>query len=309
MTLNTWILRFGELGLKSKSVRKSFQRSLRKNMLEMAQQRKITLFHHVNGTQDHVSSNDSTEVVEDLLTRVIGVVAIDRVVKLECSLLPEDIAQDVIKNSTDVGKERTFGVRMKRVSKSGEINSREYERRIGAEMIRLDPSLSVDLTKPDYWVKLILDDDELFQIKYRIEACGGLPPGVQGDVLIQLNTQKLMLEAFLVMRRGVRLIPILESKTEFVEQLSYYDPFIGSRTLEHEMRGHAFERPAWGIMGLNINEAEPFIGKREEAVKTTPISTLSPLEGWSDKEIESLLKHFQKPSKNILHPDIKSWIY
>ena len=122
MTLNAWILRFGELGLKSKSVRKSFQRSLRKNMLELAQKREITLFHHVNGTQDHVSSSDSVDVVEDLLSRVIGVVAIDRVVKLDCGLIPEDIAQNVIKSSENVGKKRTFGVRVKRVSKTGDIN-------------------------------------------------------------------------------------------------------------------------------------------------------------------------------------------
>jgi thiamine biosynthesis protein ThiI len=308
MTLNNWILRFGELGLKSKSVRKSFQRSLRKNMLELAQQREITLFHHVKGTQDHVSSNDSTDVVEDLLSRVIGVVAIDRVVKLDCGLIPEDIAQDVIENSENTGLKRTFGVRLKRVSKSGDINSREYERRIGAEMINLDPSLSVNLSTPDEWIKLILDEDELFQIKYRIQTCGGLPPGVQGDVLIQLSTERLMLEAFLVMRRGVRLIPVLDSKAEFIEQLSTYDPFIGKRTLEHEMRGHAFDRPAWGIMGLTLKEAEPFIGKRKEAVKTTPISTLSPLEGWTQNETDSLLNHFKDPSKNIMHPNIGSWV-
>jgi adenylyl- and sulfurtransferase ThiI len=309
MTLNAWILRFGELGLKSKSVRKSFQRSLRKNMLELAQKREITLFHHVSGTQDHVSSSDSVDVVEDLLSRVIGVVAIDRVVKLDCGLIPEDIAQDVINSSENVGEKRTFGVRVKRVSKTGEINSREYERRIGAEMISLDSQLSVNLTKPDEWVKLIVDNDDLFQIKYRIQACGGLPPGVQGDVLIQLSDENLMLEAFLVMRRGVRLIPVLDSKVEFIEQLSNYDPFIGKRTLEHEMRGHAFDRPAWGIMGLTVEEAEPFIGKREEAVKTTPISTLSHLEGWTEDEKKSLLEHFIKPSKNEMHPDIGSWVY
>ncbi|MDP6333229.1 MAG: THUMP domain-containing protein [Candidatus Poseidoniaceae archaeon] len=309
MSLNTWILRFGELGLKSKSVRSSFQRSLRKNMFELAEKREITLFHHINNAQDHVSSNDSVDVVEDLLCRVIGVVAIDRVVKLDCGLNPEEIAEDVIKNSDNVGQKRTFGVRVKRVCKTGNINSREYERRIGAKMISLDSNLSVNLTKPDEWIKLIIGNEDLFQIKYRIQTSGGLPPGVQGDVLIQLNSEKLMLEAFLVMRRGVRLIPVLDSKPEFIEQLSCYDPFIGRRTLEHEMRGHAFDRPAWGIMGLTLKEAEPFIGKREAAVKTTPISTLSPLVGWTQEEAENLLNHFNNPSKNLMHPDIGSWIF
>ena len=308
MQLNSWILRFGELGLKSKSVRKSFQRSLRKNMLELAEKRKITLFHHVNGTQDHVSSSDSIEEVEDLLSRVIGVVAIDRIVKLECGLNPESIAEQVINNSTNFGKNRTFGVRVKRVAKTGKINSREYESRIGAKMISLDPKLSVNLTDPDEWIKLIVDNEELFQIKYRIQTCGGLPPGVQGDVLIQLSSEELMLEAFLVMRRGVRLIPVLDSNPEYIEKLSSYDPFIGKRTLEHEMRGHAFDRPAWGIMGLTLKEAEPFIGKRAEAVKTTPISTLSPLTGWNQLEIQNLLEHFNNPSKHVIHPDLVSWV-
>ena len=47
MSLNSWILRFGELGLKSKSVRKSFQRSLRKNMLEMARSYNLDWNEHV----------------------------------------------------------------------------------------------------------------------------------------------------------------------------------------------------------------------------------------------------------------------
>ena len=308
MSLNSWILRFGELGLKSKSVRRSFQRSLRNNMLEMAQQREITLFHHVSGTQDHVSSSDSIDEVEDLLSRVIGVVAIDRIVKLDCGLNPESIAEDVIKSSHNIGQKRTFGVRVKRVAKTGELSSREYEIRIGAKMLSLDPELSVNLTDPDEWIKLIVDNDEIFQIKYRIQACGGLPPGVQGDVLIQLSSEELMLEAFLIMRRGVRLIPVLDSNPDFIAKLSIFDPFLGKRTLEHEMRGHAFDRPAWGIMGLTLEEAQPFIGKRPEAVKTTPISTLSPLAGWTQDEIRNLSEHFNNPSKNIIHPDLVSWI-
>ena len=53
---------------------------------------------------------------------------------------------------------------------------------------------------------------------------------------------------------------------------------------------------------------QPFIGRREEAVKTTPISTLDPLIGWSEQEIDGLMKHFLDPSKNRIHPSIGEWI-
>ncbi len=308
MSQNSWILRFGELGLKSKSVRGSFQRLLRKNMFELAKNKGITLFHEVIRNQDHVSSPDSVEDVERILSSILGVVAIDRIVKLDCGLLPEQVAKAIIDDSENFSKKRTFGVRVRRIEKSGNITSKEYEIRIGSEMIKLDPSLSVNLSNPDEWIKLVVEKNHIFQIKYRIETCAGLPPGAQGDVLIQLNSERRMLEGFLIMRRGVRLIPVLESKKEFIDLLSNFDPFIGKRTPEHEMKGHAFDRPAWGIIGLSIEEAEPFIGRREEAVKTTPISTLGPLTGWSDREIDGLMKHFLDPLNNTIHPFIGEWI-
>ena len=234
--------------------------------------------------------------------------AIDRVKKLDCDLEPKSISNYIINNSEKVGQKRTFGVRVRRISKVGEISSLQYERRIGAEMIRLDSSLSVDLSNPDQWVKLIVDSDAIYQIMYRIKTCGGLPPGVQGDVLVNLVSQKVMLEAFLIMRRGVRLIPVLDSKSEFVEKLSLYDPFIGIRTLEHELSKKAHKRPAWGIIGLTIEQAKPFIGQRKEAVKTTPICSLDPLTGWTEEEISDLIKHFDDPVSNLLHPSIGQWI-
>ena len=308
MSQNSWILRFGELGLKSKSVRGSFQRLLRKNMFELAKNKGITLFHEVIRNQDHVTSPDPVEDVERILSSILGVVAIDRIEKLDCGILPDEVAKAIIDNSSNFGQKRTFGVRVKRIAKSGNISSKEYEFGIGSEMIRLDPSLSVNLSDPDEWIKLVVEENHILQIKYRIETCSGLPPGAQGDVLIQLNSERRMLEGFLIMRRGVRLIPVLDSKMEFIDLLSNFDPFIGKRTPEHEMKGHAFERPAWGIMGLSIEEAKPFIGRREEAVKTTPISTLDPFIGWSEQEIDGLMKHFLDPSKNRIHPSIGEWI-
>ena len=308
MSQNSWILRFGELGLKSKSVRGSFQRLLRKNMFELAKNNGITLFHEVIRNQDHVSSPNSVEDVERILSSILGVVAIDRVEKLDCGILPEEVANAVLVNSPNFGKKRTFGVRVKRIAKTGNITSKQYELGIGSEMIRLDSSLSVNLSNPDEWIKLVVEQNHILQIKNRIETCSGLPPGAQGDVLIQINSERKMLEGFLIMRRGVRLIPVLDSKKEFIDLLSNFDPFIGTRTPEHEMQGHAYDRPAWGLIGLSIEEAEPFIGRREEAVKTTPISTLEPLVGWSDKEIDCLMQHFLYPSKNRIHPIISEWI-
>ena len=67
------------------------------------------------------------------------------------------------------------------------------------------------------------------------------------------------------------------------------------------------KRPAWGVLGMSIEESIPFIGQREDAVKTTPVSTLSPLDGWTKLEIKNLKNHFEKPSKYRFHEDTRSW--
>jgi hypothetical protein len=59
---------------------------------------------------------------------------------------------------------------------------------------------------------------------------------------------------------------------------------------------------------LKIEQAAPFVQKRVDAVKTTPISTLEPLCGWSEEEKVALLNHMEKPSINLPHPDFTSWI-
>jgi len=90
--------------------------------------------------------------------------------------------------------------------------------------------------------------------------------------------------------------------------LSKFDPFIGLRTRVNNDNGKRHQRPAWGVLGLTTEQAAPFVEKRVDAVKTTPLSTLEPLCGWSEEEKIALLNHMEKPSIHIPHPDLTSWI-
>ena len=308
MINSKWILRFGELGLKSKTVRGSFERSLQNNMLEQARIAKVELIVERERSQFHVYSSSDKDDVENLLSFVLGIVAIDRVESLPCGYEPKSIAQCVLDNSESFGVKRSFGVRVKRMYKFGEISSKDYEREIGSEMISIDNSLSVNLIEPDEWIRIIVGAGGVSRIVDRIESIAGLPIGIQGDVLVNLVDERVMLESFLIMRRGVRIIPVLDSKEIYIQKLSRYDPFIGQRTNERDRSKFSHKRPAWGIIGMTAEEAKPFIGQRIDAVKTTPISTLSPLDGWSDGEIENLRLHFDNPRKHHLNPNVTNWL-
>ena len=307
MAQNSWILRFGELGLKSKVVRRSFQRALRKNLVQLAVNSSVPLVRDRLRDFDVVYSTAEPEVVEDLICHGLGVVAIDRIVELSEDPNPELISSLLLKRHPNVGKPRTFGVRVKRLGKKNNWDSQSYARALGASLIDQDSSLKVDLTNPDWWVKIILEPTKVSSIEKRILGPGGLPTGVQGDVLSQLSSEDDVLSSFLIMRRGSRIIPVLNSKPEYIEILKKWDPFLGVRSRTKDETNRMYQRPAWGIVGLSIEDAQPFIERRENAVKTTPISTLEPLCGWTEEEKEALWRHLKHPSLYRPHPDFTSW--
>jgi len=307
MAQQSWILRFGELGLKSKVVRRSFQRSLRKNLVQLAEDSSVPLIRDRLREFDVIYSSAPTETVEDLMCHGLGIVAIDRIVELSTNLDPDLISTLLLERHDRVGEERTFGVRIKRLGVKGEWGSQSYARALGASLIERDPSLSVDLSNPEWWVKIILEPASVSSIEKRIQGPGGLPTGVQGDVLVQLKTEDDALSSFLIMRRGSRIIPILDSKPEYVELLSKWDPFLGVRSRTRDQTGQMFQRPAWGVVGLTLEQAKPHIQRRETAIKTTPLSTLEPLCGWTEDEKRTLWQHINAPSQFRPHPDTTSW--
>jgi len=305
---NSWILRFGELGLKSRPVRSAFQRALRKNLEQLAINSNTPMIHELIRQQEIISSDAPIAVVEDLLCHVLGVVALDRVVVLCDELNPSAVAKSFLSRDDKVGKARSFGVRVRRVGENREWNSQSFAAAVGTALQAEDDSLSVNLREPDMWVKLLMEHDRVSLVEERVNGAGGLPAGVQGDVLIQIKNRDDMLGAFLIMRRGTRLIPVLDCDEELVAMLAKFDPFIGSRSHAKSEVGKRIQRPAWGVLGLTTEQAAPFVEKHVDAVKTTPLSTLEPLCGWSEEEKIALLNHMEKPSIHIPHPDLTSWI-
>ena len=303
-----WILRYGELGLKSKIVRRQFQSALSNNMENLAINSQVSLIQDRIRSMEVVTSNSPSEDVENLLCHVLGVVAIDPAKVVADVIEPADVAKAIIEKDELRGQKRTFGVRTKRVGANANYSSQEYSRAIGSCLCEQDESLSVNLTKPDIWVRLILEPDKVWQLGDRIVAAGGLPPGVQGDVLCKVTDEESLLSAFLIMRRGSRIIPVEGSDDDLIQILRMWDPFIGRKSAIMDLHGKVKQRHPWGVVGITVEEGESLIQRRESDVKTVPLSTLEPLCGWTDSEIEALSKHIRMPSKNLCMPNLDAWV-
>ena len=87
-----WILRYGELWSKEQNVRRQFQRALSNNMENLAINSRVSLIQGRIGSMEVVTSNSSSEDVENLLCHVLGVVAIDSAKVIANVIEPEQVA-------------------------------------------------------------------------------------------------------------------------------------------------------------------------------------------------------------------------
>ena len=108
-----WILRYGELGLKSRIVRRQFQRALSNNMEGLAINANVSLIEDRIKSMEVVTSNSSADEVEDLLSHVLGVVAIDPASVISEEITPEIVAHSILEKDSMKGQNRSFGVRTK----------------------------------------------------------------------------------------------------------------------------------------------------------------------------------------------------
>ena len=303
-----WILRYGELGLKSKIVRRQFQRALKVNMERLAFNSGISIFKDQIKTMDVMRSDSSAEETENLLCHVLGVVAIDPAKVISDTIDPETVAKAILADDPKAGIPRTFGVRTRRVGPRGKYSSQQYSGELGGALGEIDESLSVNLTNPDMWVRVVMEPEKVWLLGDRITAPGGLPPGVQGDVLCKIDDERSLLSAFLIMRRGSRLIPVEGSDEKLLSILRDWDPRLGRHSIVHDSNGEKRWRHPWGVVGLSADEGESMVKRRESDVKTVPISTLEPLCGWTDDEIEDLSKHIRMPNKHPCMPNLEAWV-
>lgn len=305
---NAWILRFGELGLKSKVVRRQFQRGFYNNMDKLAKANGIKLVQDRIISMEVITSGDEPEIVEDTLCRLLGAVAIDPAIVVADTIDPVEVSKNILNLDKEFGKERTFGVRTKRLGPKENFSTREYNGQIGYHMTQIDPTLSVNLTNPDIWVRVVLEQNRVWLLSERLEGPGGLPPGVQGDVLCKVTSEDEMLAAFLIMRRGSRLIPTDDSEEKYLEILRKWDSSIGRNSKIKDIDGNIKTRYPWGVVGLSVEEGESLITRSEDEVKTVPLSSLDPLCAWTDAEKSNLLKHIMDPKSHISMPNFEAWM-
>jgi len=201
--MGTVLLRFGELFLKSESVRRIFMETLRRNLEKALAASDIV--HEVEVRRDRVLVHGpDPEGIAGVAARTFGIVDVAVCTRTGTSI--EEMGEAALERARrHLRAGMTFAVRARREGVEG-YTSQQIGAEVGSVIYEAIPGLSVDLTHPDYEVFVEARPYGGLVYDERIPAPRGLPFGTQERVLSLLSAGiDSPVAGWLVMRRGCTL--------------------------------------------------------------------------------------------------------
>ncbi len=221
------IVRYGEIGTKSKRTRKNIEAVLIKNI------RHVTGKARINQEFGRIFvESDSTEFAEKV-ARVFGVVSTSVAVKTTAE------RKDILKEGTKLAKKiikkgDTFAVNARRTGEQ-DYTSQDIEVELGAKIVEATGA-KVKLKNPDRTIHVEIRDKDAYIFDTIIKGVGGLPLGSQGRVIVLLSGGiDSPAASWMMMKRGVEIICVHMDNsrlfgdfsrlraTEAIEELSKWD--------------------------------------------------------------------------------------
>lgn len=281
-----FLVRFGEMGLKSKAVRTRFQRVLQDNIVRAHLRRNLPCIVRGEYGRVYVESDDPSGTAH-VLAHTFGVVSFSEVETSEAT--PEALTERAVAQMrAHLRPGLTFAVRARRIG-SHPFSSLDLEREVGRSLLETygTAPVRVNLSAPDLTVHLEVRDRRGYVFTDVSKGPGGMPLGTQGLVLAALDDRRSAAAAWLIMKRGCKALGLVGADgLEALELLRRWDP---------EMETVAAPDPP-GLSRL-VESRKPdalVIGWSLEKFSTRSSPELGipifyPLIGMSPEEVEALL--------------------
>lgn len=224
---NTYLIRYGEIGLKGKN-RPQFERRLMENMRRALSKTGSSRVERVYGRLVVESDAEPAQVL-DRLSKVFGIVGVSPTLRLPLDMQAvSDGALQTLKDAAALvqlppGASLTFKVEARRSNKMFPLTSPEINGQIGGYLLENIPSLQVDVHKPIIKVNVEIREKNAFVYAADVPGAGGLPVGASGKALLLLSGGiDSPVAGWMAMKRGIE-----------IEAIHFYSfPFTGEKSLE-----------------------------------------------------------------------------
>ncbi|HEV2449797.1 MAG TPA: THUMP domain-containing protein [Thermoplasmata archaeon] len=197
----TFLVRYGELALKSPPVRREFERTLERNILERFRAAGLPCRLRSDHGHFYVVADDAPRAGRFLRT-IFGVTSVSEVTEVESEEPKIAAALLTLADPALVDGSR-YAVRARRVG-SHPFTSQELAGRLGAAIGErfADRHLRVDLTHPTVELQVEVRGPRTYLSLDRARGPGGLPLGVAGSLVALVDGPRGALGAYLMMKRG-----------------------------------------------------------------------------------------------------------
>ena len=279
------LVRFGELALKSRYVRRQLRDRLVANIQDLFASEGVECVTESDEARVYVHVNEPAKALA-ILGRVFGVVSLSPATEVHADL---DSLRKAVRSeaATALSVGQSFALRPRRVG-THPFTSQDLARELGDDARRDHPKVRVDLDDPDVEIHVEVRHNRAFVFREIRAGPGGLPLGSQGRALAVVQDQAGMVAAWMGMKRGCRTVIAAsngEDFEDFVEPLRKWD-----------VRLKTLDLPANGDLGelVRIARAEAvFLGTRwdEFDPKTRPevgVPIFEPVIGLTEEGISKI---------------------
>ncbi len=307
MDFNWILIRYGEIGLKSSYVRKSFEKRLMENIRRALKSRDIE--GEVQRGYGRIFINTKeVEKTSEVLKHTFGVVSFSPSIKIESGL------EKIVDKLTSAGKEilnkkKTFGVRARRTGNHA-YSSKDVEEEAGRKIIEATGA-GVDLDNPDERIMADIRQGQAYIFTDKVDGPGGLPLGTQGKIISLFDGGfKSFLATWLMMKRGCSVVllcgemgPYSSNKNtkEAVELLKKWSHGSPIRVLEFNHGKRLFQISEDGERGYNCTLCKRFLYRlADEIAKETKSKAIV-----TGETINKNFSDFRLWENGINHPVVR----
>ena len=269
--METLLVRYSEIGLKGRPVRRRFEAQLKDNMISMLAYDGVEAI-VVNGdARFYVESNDIDKAAESI-SKVFGVASVSKTFIVGSSM--EEMCDAAAKYSKEMLKPgQSFVVRARREGTHA-YTSMDVGRDVGSAIFLANDDVRVDLHNPDVKIFIEIRNNKAYIFSKYIPGPGGLPLGSQGKVIAHVNDDRGILSAWMMMKRGCRVF--VTGKADMT-LLKKYDPNLRSVTAKDDLSNILGK-----VLGISVNELDS-----KDVLDTVPV--YYPTVGMTDTQVEEML--------------------
>ncbi|MFO8132370.1 MAG: THUMP domain-containing protein [Thermoplasmatota archaeon] len=246
----TLLVRYGEIGLKGRPIRRQFENILLGNIHRALSWAGVAHAASKQRGRLFVEADDDDAAMK-VLGEVFGIVSLSPAVKTSADL--PCIASTAASFATSIRDGQSFAIR---ATRTGSHNFTSQDVGVAAGQAVVDVTgATVDLGSPDRGIGVEVRDIQAYVFDTTCEGPGGLPYGSQGCVVVAVADEDDLQAAWLMMRRGCTAVFVCRPEMELAirERLRWRpaDIITANGDLLEQAEKLALQRNAQGLVTGN----------------------------------------------------------